>query len=157
VTRDALEDAVRTYAAGLEAELTLLGQLQRLATTQREASHANQLDRMTHIGEERERVLASLVAIEHEIRGIRAMLAEHREQLVSLDGFARVVALHRSAGGLVQTIMSSDEETMQALREAELARRLTAATIELGENTLAAYRRVIAPPLTAASLLDRRG
>jgi hypothetical protein len=157
VTRDALEDAVRTYAAGLEAELTLLGQLQRLATAQREATNTNELDRMTKIGEERERVLASLVAIEHEIRSIRTLLADTREQVAALDGFARVVALHRTAGSLVQAIVSSDEETMQALREAELARRLTAAAIELGDNTLAAYRRVIAPPLTAASLLDRHG
>ena len=112
---------------------------------------------MTRTGEERERVLAGLVAIEHQIRGIRTVLAEHRSRVASLEGFARVAALHRTASGLVRAIVASDDETMAALKEAELARRLTAAAIELGENTLAAYRRVIAPPLTAASLLDRHG
>jgi hypothetical protein len=43
------------------------------------------------------------------------------------------------------------------LREAEIARRFAAQAIEAGENTLAAYRRVVAPPLASASLLNKRG
>ena len=38
-----------------------------------------------------------------------------------------------------------------------LARRAAVASLEHGETTLAAYRRVLTPPLGHASLVDRRG
>ena len=48
-------------------------------------------------------------------------------------------------------------QTMAALKEAEAARRFAAQTIDAGESTLAAYRRVIAPPPTSAAIVDERG
>jgi hypothetical protein len=46
---------------------------------------------------------------------------------------------------------------LQALRNAEHARRLAAQTLEQGESTLAAYRRVVTPALESATLVNRRG
>ncbi len=46
---------------------------------------------------------------------------------------------------------------MSALANAELARRSAVAGLEKGETTLAAYRRVLAPPVASATLLKRRG
>jgi hypothetical protein len=46
---------------------------------------------------------------------------------------------------------------MKALQDAELARRAAMAIVERGETTLAAYGKVIAPPVSSATLLNRRG
>jgi hypothetical protein len=58
---------------------------------------------------------------------------------------------------LVAAILATDQESMKALADAELARRAAVASLERGETTLAAYRKVIAPPVSASTLLDRRG
>lgn len=145
------------YGAGLEAELSLLKQLRGLADLQRDAIEDNALDRLRQIADERDRLMAGLVAIEAEIVPLRQALCEDRRIAQSLDGFRELVALHQAAGDLVRTILSSDVETVRALRDAELARRFATQLVDSGELTLAAYKRVIAPPLASAGLVDTRG
>lgn len=157
MTHEELAHAIATYGAGLEAELTLLRQLQRLAALQQEASAANELQLLAQLGDERDRLMASLVELEHQLRPIREQLAGEIAQASRQPGFDDVVALHRAAGQLVSTILSADRETVQSLRDAEIARRFAAETIEKGETTLAAYRRVIAPRPPSAALVDRHG
>ena len=53
--------------------------------------------------------------------------------------------------------MNSDQESLEALKEAERARRFVARALEQGESTLAAYRRVVSPTLTGATLVNRKG
>ena len=101
--------------------------------------------------------MASLVTVEHGLKPIRLVLAEARDVLADVLEFQEVTALHRTATRLVSAILSSDQRSLCALKEAEVARRFAARTIEQGENTLAAYRRVVAPPLTNATLVNRRG
>jgi hypothetical protein len=101
--------------------------------------------------------MAGLVAVEHDIKPVRLQLWSERARASRLAGFDELIALHRKAGELVARIMSSDAATMEGLREAELARRFAAQTIETGEATLAAYRKVISPPLPSAALFGRRG
>lgn len=122
-----------------------------------EVQSRSQLERLTCIADERERTMAGLVRIEHELKPIRYALATHREEAAALQGFADVVALHRRASDLVSTIISADRQSLQALQEAEVARLIAAQAIEAGENTLAAYRRILAPPLRGATLVRRRG
>ena|SRR5687767_2318597 len=50
-----------------------------------------------------------------------------------------------------------DRDSVEALKEAEQARRVAAQSIQQGESTLAAYRRVVSPGLTPATLVNRRG
>lgn len=157
MTAEELQHLIGQYGAGIEAELTLLRQLKRLAAAQQEAMRDHDMAVVTRIGDEREQTLAGLVKIEHELKPIRHALAKHQDAARAIEGFTDVVTLHRAAANLVATIISSDRETMQALRDAELARRFAAQTIEAGETTLAAYRRVIAPPLASASLVNKRG
>jgi hypothetical protein len=157
VTREELTSAISAYGAGLEAELTLLRQLQRLAALQREATVGNEMGLLPSLGDERERLMANLVEIEHQIKPLRLALAAAVGDVVSRPGFGDVAALHRAASQLVSTILSADRETAQALRDAEAARRVAVQAIEHGETTLAAYRRVIAPPLAGAALVDRVG
>ena len=65
--------------------------------------------------------------------------------------------LHKEAADLASSIMTADVHSMASLREAELARRFAQESIYQGESTLAAYRRVVNPPLKNATLVNRRG
>jgi len=157
MTREAMEQALCTYAAGLEAEMALLRQLEALAAAQHAASAAQDMPGMHGGTDERGRLLAHLVTLEHELRPVRQSIALNHRVAEALPQFHAVAERHRMAGELVARILSSDEQTLAALREAEIARRFAAQAIEAGEHTLAAYRRVVAPPLASASLLNKRG
>ena len=101
--------------------------------------------------------MAALVRIEHELRPTRQELAAHRMVVVTLDGYPAITELHKVAADLVATIVHFDQDALQALKEAEIARRFAADTLNTAGTTLAAYRRVVAPPVRAAGLVDRRG
>lgn len=148
---------VAQYRAGLEAELALLRRLEELADRQREASHRGDLEGLALVTDERDQVMASIVTIEHEIKPIRLTLLERWQDLVGSLEFRELAALHRVAAALVSTIVASDQDSLEALKAAELARRFAARTLEQGESTLAAYRKVVAPPLPGASIVDRKG
>ena len=74
-----------------------------------------------------------------------------------MPAFEEVAALHRVAGDLVARILASDSRSLQALKDAEHARRFAADAMEKGESTLAAYRRVVAPPVEGSRIVNRRG
>jgi hypothetical protein len=152
-----LENLLATYGAGLEAELALLRQIKRLSASQQEASASHNLDALARVADERESLMRGLVTLEHELQPMRQTLASHQREASGLARFIEVAALHRTAAALVSTIMASDQITLQALRDAEDARRAAAQALEVGETTLGAYRRVIAPVLTHPALVDRRG
>lgn len=145
------------YGPGLEAEVSLLHQLERLALAQHDATQAREAARLSLIAQERDRIMAALVKIEHELRPAREALAAHRDLASTLEGFSDVVTLHRVAQDLVSTIVHRDQDTVKALQEAEVARRLAAQTVGTAGSTLAAYRRVVAPPISGAGLVNRRG
>jgi hypothetical protein len=157
MTREAFEQALATYAAGLDAEMSLLGQLDEVSAAQRAASDSQDMVGVHRGTEERERLLAHLVAIEADLRPVRQSIALNHRGAEQLPQFKAVAERHRVAAELVARILAADEVTLTALREAEIARRFAAQAIEAGENTLAAYRRVVAPPLASASLLNKRG
>jgi hypothetical protein len=154
---DQLPQLVEHYRAGLEAEMTLLQRLQVLATEQRELSEQGNLEALSLVSDQRDRVTAGLVRIEHELKPVRNMLLKHRPALDGLREFQEVAALHRSAAGLVERIVVEDRAALDALKQAEQARRFAAQSLEQGESTLAAYRRVVAPNLPGASLVNRKG
>jgi len=156
VTPDLLA-LVAQYRAGLEAELALLRRLEELASRQRDASHRGDLEGLALVTDERDQVMASVVTIEHEIKPIRLTLLEQWQDLHGSPEFRELATLHRVAAALVSTIVASDQDSLEALKEAELARRFAARTLEQGETTLAAYRKVVAPPLAGASIVDRKG
>jgi hypothetical protein len=157
VSEEDLRHFLAVYGPGLEAEVTLLLHLQRLAIAQREASGSRDFSELAQVTQERDRIMAALVKIEHELRPARLALASHREEAVALPGFDQVSELHRVAAELVATIVHSDQDTLAALQEAEVARRDAAASVGAAGTTVAAYRRVVAPPITGAGLVDRRG
>ena len=145
------------YRAGLDAELALLDRLKDLADQQREASRAGDLDALTTVSDARDRVMANLVTIEHQLKPIRLTLANRAGELADEPHFQEVAARHREAAARVTMILTSDRESLESLKEAELARSFAARTLEQGENTLAAYRRVVAPHVSGATLVNRTG
>ena len=157
MTEDELRQWLAIYGPGLDAEVTLLLQLKRLALSQRDVSSSKELSPLVGIAVERERVMAALVKIEHELQPARLALATHRDAVSHLEEYQQVSRLHRVAAELVATIIHSDQDTLKALRDAEIARRFAVQALETGGETVAAYRRVMAPPVSGAGLVDRRG
>ena len=157
MTHADLPQLVAHYRAGLEAELTLLHRLETLAAQQRETSEQGDLEALALVSDQRDRVMAGLVQIEHELKPVRTLLLEYRRALHDIHEFQDVAALHHSAAALIERIVSDDRGSLTALKEAEQARRFAAQSIEQGESTLAAYRRVVAPPLSGSSLVNRKG
>lgn len=149
--------AVGQYHAGIEAELHLLRQLDVIAAQQREVSAARDFESFQGPSDERDRLTRDLVTIEEGLRKVRTLLADHREQAERTPGYERAVALHREASDLVARILTTDKAALHALADAEVARRAALSGIEQGEATLAAYRKVLAPPNTGSSIFDTRG
>lgn len=157
MTPDDLPPLMAQYRAGLEAEMALLHRLELLSARERELSEDGELDALPPIVDLRDSVMASLVRIEYELKPVRLALADVRETLTEDPDFQDLMALHREAATMVAAVMTSDEASMIALKEAEQARRMAARALEQGESTLAAYRRVVAPRLAGATLLNRKG
>lgn len=156
MTRDDLTRLISQYRAGVDAELTLLRQLVDIAG-QQNVTTSGDLKAFARSADARDQVMRSLVVIEEGLRSVRQTLTEHRQQAAGIDGFEAVAALHREAAQVVSQIMATDQASLAALADAELARRSAVASLERGESTLAAYRRVLAPPVASATLVDRRG
>lgn len=157
MTLDALAQCIGLYRPGLEAQVSLLHQLRALAHAQQDAMRQTDVPRLGDLAGERDRLMAALVKIEHEIRPTRDLLARFRQAAATLEGFETVVTLHRVAQGLVGDILRLDQDTIHALKDAEAARREAAQTMETAGSTLAAYRRVVAPSLAGSGLVNRRG
>jgi hypothetical protein len=154
---EVLAQAITAYAAGLDAELDLLGHLESLSARQRDATASGDVEALNACSDERLRLTSALVALEQDLKPLRGQLADHGRQAAQLPGFSALVVRHQEAARRVAGIVSSDERTMAALRDAEAARRFAAQTIDAGEATLAAYRRVVAPPPASAAIVDERG
>jgi hypothetical protein len=152
-----LPQLVAQYRAGLEAEMTLLHRLESIAAGQRSASEQNDLETLSLVSDQRDRVMAGLVRIEAELKPIRKILHDHRRELEALAEFRDVKALHTTAAALIDRVVNEDRVSLDALKQAERARRFASQSIEQGESTLAAYRRVVAPQVPGASLLNRKG
>jgi hypothetical protein len=157
VTDGELAQSLATYGAGLQAELALLHQLEALALSQRECSARNDLEALGRVGDQRGRLTAALVQIEHELKPAREAIAAHLASVRRFAVFSEVLKRHRMAGELVARILESDRELLQQLQVAEQDRRQAAHAIETGEVTLNAYRRVLAPAVSSVGLINRRG
>lgn len=150
-----LDQALREYRAGLDAEIALLRQLEELPIGSDTSPQG--VSQLTAIADERDRIMAGLVSLENDLRPLRTRLADARAALQGSPAFDGVAALHRVAGDLVARILASDADSLKALETAETARRFAAESVERGESTLAAYRRVVAPNVDNARILNRRG
>jgi hypothetical protein len=152
-----LADSLGRYAAGLDAELALLRQLDSLSSRLGASPATADNDALRRDTDERSRILQALVVLEEDLQPLRRRLAEAHAAARRLPGFALVAARHRDAAAIVQRILAVDQHSLDALKQAERERRDALHAIEAGEATLTAYRRVVAPPPSAAAIVDERG
>ena len=152
-----LADALARYAAGLDAELALLRQLDTLASRLGAAPATTDTEALHRDADERSRILQTLVVLEDDLQPLRARLASEHLVARRLPGFAAVAARHRDAAAIVARIQAIDLHSLDQLRAAERQRRAALHALEAGEATLTAYRRVVAPPPSAAAIVDERG
>src|SRR5262245_50457660 len=90
-----LAHALTPYAAGLDAEMALLRQLEQLAARLGEATAKSDIHLLNRCTDERATLMQNLVALEHELQPIRARLAMHHAAAALLSGFHAVAARHR--------------------------------------------------------------
>ena len=154
---DALRPALAEYRAGLEAEIAMLHQLAGLAVREREMTATGQISALNEISDARDRIMASLVAVESQLKPIRERLLDSLDVMRTVEDFRALAALHREAASLAAEIVAADDSSLASLREAELARRFASESLGKSETTLAAYRRVVTPSLANATLVNRRG
>jgi hypothetical protein len=143
------------YRAGLEAEISLLRHLAALAAREREVAESERLDMLAQITDARDQAMTALVSLEATLRPLRASLRALGD-VTSLPEVREVAVLHQEAATLAEEILAADAHSIEALRQAELARRSAAESLEKGESTLAAYRRVVMPEIASAALVSRR-
>lgn len=144
------------YRAGLAAEITILHKLEHVATLQHEASAAHDLEALERAADARDSLMLGLVTVESQLRPVRDVLSARREEARLVEGYQDAADLHAEAMRLIAGILKSDTESLEALAQAELARREAVRAVEQGETTLAAYRRAMAT-IPGATLVDRRG
>jgi hypothetical protein len=157
VTGDDAARLLEQYRAGIDAELSLLRQLADVAKDQREVTAASDFQAFNRVADRRDAIMRSLVTIEEHLRTLRADLTAHRDVARLVEGYDDVVNRHREAAALVNMILATDQQSIASLADAELARRSAMASLERGETTLAAYRRVLSPPVSSAKLVDKIG
>jgi hypothetical protein len=154
---DQVAELLDRYRAGIEAELALLRQMADVSKDQRQATQNADFAALSRVADARDHIMRSLVTIEDGLRSVRQALVEHRELAMEIEGYEEVARRHREAAHLVGVILAADQESMADLANAELARRSAVAGLERGETTLAAYRRVLSPPVASAKLVDKLG
>lgn len=152
-----LATVLADYRTGLDAELSLLAQLHDLATRQHALPVPPVPEALTALALERERLLASLAALEHQVLPLRSLLATHVSTVRQLPGYAGVADRHQRAQALVTAITELDDASLAVLTRADAERRTAAQSLEAGEATLAAYRRILKQPQAPAGLFTQRG
>jgi hypothetical protein len=157
VNNEHLLQLLAQYRTALDAQISLLQQLEATASRQHATSETRDFERLAIESDRRDGLTRSLLAIEEGLAAVRDTLAASRRDVESLDEFAAVMHLRKAAADIVARILATDKESMKALSDAELARRAAIASLDRGEVTLDAYRKVLAPPVANAALLDRRG
>jgi hypothetical protein len=157
VTREQLSRLIDLWHAGLEAERSVVRQLEHVADAQRDVTASRDFDTFHQVADTRDRLTRSMVTLEEGLRPIRQTLLQHRQDAEALPGFAGALALHQTIASHVARILTTDREALDALAEAEVARRSVLASLDRGQQTLGAYRKALSPPVSSAVIVNRKG
>jgi len=112
-----LASLVDQYRAGLEAELMLLHRLYAVAIEQRSATQIGA--ELQCIIERRDRIMTTLVTVEHELKAVRQHLAADRDRLIELPAFQELVDRQTEASDLVAETLAVDRDSLDTLADAE--------------------------------------
>lgn len=145
------------YARALATVLDILERLADVARGGRDAANRNDSDRLAEVSRERGGIAAEITALQPVLEAARLRIVEHVALARESARFSEVESLHRQGERLLDAILALDRDTLSSLDVAGRHRRDVALALEAGEATLAAYRRVVAPPPLSAGLVDQRG
>jgi hypothetical protein len=152
-----LDDALAAYAAGLAAEIELLNRVDALAREQREAWANNQLASLGTLATRRAQLMTELAATEDRLAPLRDHILARLASARQAPAFAAAEARSQEAQALIRQLADRDRSFLSDLEATLEGRRREVQALETGGATLAAYRRVVAPPPTHANLVDQRG
>ncbi|BCS33508.1 hypothetical protein TBR22_A27350 [Luteitalea sp. TBR-22] len=152
-----LATVLADYRTGLDAELALLAQLHDVARRQHALPASPTPEALTALALEREHLLATLAGLEQQVLPLRTQLAAQVHAVRQMPGYAGVAERHQRATALVNDITQLDDESLQVLQRADADRRAATQSLEAGEATLAAYRRILQQPQAPAGLFTQRG
>ena len=151
------DEALLAYTTGLDAEIAILRQVEALGAEQRSAWERNELLPLGSLATRRAALMHDLAAIEARIAPLRDRLRGDLDRACRTPGYAAAEARGRDAQALVLRVMAADRRFLTDLEASLQARRREAHDLDTGGATLAAYRRIVAPAIASAALVDQRG
>ena len=151
------DELVVAYTAGLDAQMAILAQVEGLATEQRATWSRNELLPLGGLATRRAALMHELAAVEARIAPLYDRLRADLERALRTPGYGVAEARRQEARGLIYRLMAADRKLLTDLETSLESRRRESHTIDTGNATLAAYRRVVVPTLGSAGLFDQRG
>jgi len=151
------DELVVAYTAGLDAQMAILAQVEELATEQRATWSRNELLPLGGLATRRAALMHELAAVEARIAPLYDRLRADLERALRTPGYGVAEARRQEARGLIYRLMAADRKLLTDLETSLESRRRESHTIDTGNATLAAYRRVVVPTLGSAGLFDQRG
>lgn len=145
------------YLHGLGEAMALLRQILREAEAQLAAATARDADGLTAATHRRETLFQRLAACNQRLGPMRLVVAALIAQRDRQGDAGRVRERHQEVRDLITAILTVDERTRGLLEARDRELRTSAQTLEAMAATLAAYRKVVAPPPAPAALVDRLG
>lgn len=145
------------YCESFRAIVELLTSLLDCAERQEAAAHAGDFDTLERVTARRRDIMHAIASADGALQATRAQFASDASPLPLHPRFADVQELHSRARSLVTEIGARDEHVQAALARARDRAGADAHQLEVGGTSLAAYRRIVAPPPDSAELVDRRG
>jgi hypothetical protein len=151
-----LAGTLDVYRRGLEAQIALLETLVAAAGAQQDACQRVDAAALLDASLIRQKTMDALFELEASQRPVRDHLVQNLAAVQRLQGFAAVSALHRKGQVCLAELDTRDQSTIANLQQSDASRRASALTLDAGEATLAAYRRILSVQ-SRSSIVDSRG
>lgn len=145
------------YRSGLTIQIQKLGELLEQSRQQHVAIRQSEVELLAAATQRRETVMAELRGLEERLAPVRSGIAAALHRFRHAVGFEAASGLHQQAALLLNQILEEDEAIRGALASSDATRRCDVQTLDAAGATLAAYRRIVAPPTPSAALVNRRG
>jgi hypothetical protein len=151
------DDLLESYCQRFDQVLGHLTALLDCAASQEHALANGDLVALQGAADRRRDIMQTLASADAPLQAAREVFAAGDDALRDNARFADVTELHARARTLVAAIAAKDERIQAGLQGVLDHARADSQRLEKGGATLAAYRRIVAPPLDSAELVDRVG
>lgn len=152
-----LATVLADYRTGLDTELQILSALEDTAIRQRALPHRASAEDLGALAGIRQQQLTALHTLDQHLLPLRQRITADLDAARQLPGFAGIIERHHRMQTLIASITRLDDESLEVLKQAEEERRAAAHSLDTGEATLAAYRRLLQQPQPSAGLFTQRG